>query len=121
MTAKARKFKFALLAFLTTAVPKFSLEQFKAWLVDFRLQSQPGADACRPIAVAICDTLVFGCGDDRGRASRPAIGDVTERLADFTWVTSDNLRTGTSNCKLPAGGYTPPAAACPFACLRIKI
>jgi len=31
------------LAFMMTAVPQFSLEKFKAWLADFRLQNPPGA------------------------------------------------------------------------------
>lgn len=31
------------LAFIAAAVPRFGIEEFKAWLADFRLQSQPGA------------------------------------------------------------------------------
>ena len=55
-----------------------------------------GLERCLQSARALTQAqllLVFGCGGDRDKAKRPAMGAVAAAYADECWITSDNPRS----------------------------
>ncbi len=55
-------------------------------------------NACRDAMAATGNTTnklisVFGCGGDRDKAKRPAMGSISTSTADYTIITDDNPRT----------------------------
>src|SRR5262249_60271744 len=67
-------------------------------------------EAARPlVATPGRLVVVFGCGGDRGRAKRPAMGAVAARLGDVAVVTSDQPRSEEAHAIAPHGLTRVPA------------
>lgn len=81
-------------------------------------------DALENILAAVCGfadarvIVVFGCGGDRDRTKRAAMGRIAVRLADLVVVTSDNPRTETPYAILHDILEGMRASTTPFAVLE---